>query len=179
MPNPLTKMTRKKSSINDNKLKLHKTFSTYETKKKETEEIYKKAVELHINEGSSTREIAFRLGVSKSSVGRHLIAFKNGISVESVQPNCGQPKISASSRQFLSQCVARQDRPTSKLLANAFISSKSVEITPRTVRNHLNRMDYKNTIPRRIPLLTELHMQKRYEWCIEWASKFWLEKSMV
>jgi len=166
-------MTTKKSFKEDSKENSQEVVSTYETKKKESEEIYKKAVDLHLSEGLSTRKIASRLGVSKSTVARHLAAYKRGIPVENVKPNCGPPKVSASSRQFLSQSVARQERPTSKSLASALFTSKGVEVTPRTVRNHLNRIDYKSSVPRRIPLLSELQQRKRYEWCIEHREFNW------
>lgn len=158
-------MTRNKRSKKQQKQEIEEITATYETMKKETEEVYKKAVELHLNENLSTRIIAERLGVSKSAVARHLIAFKNGVSVESVQPNCRTPKVTASSRQFLSQSVARQELPTSKSLANALLAAKGVEVTPRTIRNQLKKIDYKSSIPRTVPMLTELQQQKRYEWC--------------
>jgi hypothetical protein len=42
---------------------------------------------------------------------------------------------------------------------------KGVSASPQTVRNHLKKLDYKSSIPRKIPLLTTNHESARVEWC--------------
>ena len=157
---------------------------THENMKKDTENIYKKIIELHKNENESVRSIASHLNIGKSTVSRYINAYKPNTPVEAMLPQGRPPKIRPIDRTFLGQCVASNAQPTSKSLASALLTSRNVEVTARTVRNHLKRLDYKSSLPRVIPLVTDLQQQKRYLWCLEhrefnWAKVWFSDETYI
>ena len=130
-------------------------------RKKATQEIYQKIVELHTNDALDCRAIAAKVFVGKSTVARYLAHWRSGDPVDSVRPIGPTPKILNTNRSFLGQAVARLAVPTSKSLARELFTSKGVTVSPRIVRRHLNAMNYKNAVPRPIPLLTHSQQAKR------------------
>ena len=147
--------------------------SAYETQKKRTEELYKQIVELHNDEHLGCRAIAKRLNIGRSTISRHLAAWRNGIPVEEMKPYCRPPKVTPQIRSALGQLVAKQNVPTSKSLATWLSTSMKVYMASRTVRNHLVALDYKNSIPRSVPKLTVQQQQKRVDWCRQHSEFDW------
>lgn len=148
--------------------------TVYENKKKRAQEIYKKVVELRVNEGLSYSAIARKLEITKTSVYRHLDSWRKGVPVEETKPAGRPQKITPQLRQTLGQLVARSDVPTSKALARDISAKTGTPITPRAVRMHLsNHMGYKSSIPRPVPFLTPLQQEKRVEWCLQHRDFNW------
>ena len=156
------------------KSKPSRAVSVYQRAKKSTEKLYSLIVSIFVEEGLSQRAIANRLRVSKGTVYRHLCAWKQRLPVEDMKPAGRPPKITPPIRSTLGQLVASQTVPTSKSLATALSKTNSaLNVTPRTVRNHLKFMNYQSSIPRTIPLLTDLQQQKRVEWCLNHLDFVW------
>jgi transposase len=150
------------------------TSTVYENKKKRAQEIYKKVVEIRVNEGLSYSAIARKLEITKTSVYRHLAWWKKGVPVEGIKPNCRPQKVTPQLRQTLGQLVARSDVPTSNTLAKTISAKTGTPITSRTVCRHLsNYMGYQSSVPRAVPLLTSLQQQKRVEWCLQHRDFNW------
>jgi transposase len=137
----------------------------YNEKKKESENLFKQIVEIYVNEQSSVRTIANQMKISKSTVSRFIRSWKKAVPVEEIRPNCRPQKVTAEIRSYLGQCVAAQERPTSKSIARSLSESKNVTVSPQTVRTHLKRLNYKSSLPRTIPLLTVKQLDRRLEWC--------------
>ena len=77
------------------------TRSAYETQKKRTDDLYREIVEIHETEGLSGHLIAERLGVGKSTVYRHLAAWRQRVPVEQMKPYCRPPKVTPQLRSTL------------------------------------------------------------------------------
>ena len=166
------------------KSKEKRTSSKYEEEKNRTQKLYKEIVDIHVNERISVRDIAAKVNVGKSTVSRYIRSWKSGVAVEDMKPYCRPPKINPGHRSFLGQCVATQAKPTSKSLANALSASKGVLVSPQTVRNHLKRLDYKSSHPRKIPLLTTKQERARVEWCIrhqdfDWSNVWFSDETYI
>lgn len=155
------------------KSKEKKTSSQYEEVKKRTQKLYEEIVDIHLNERVSVREIAAKVNVGKSTVSRYIRSWKSGVAVKDMKPYCRPPKINPAHRSFLGQCVAAQAKPTSKSLANALSASKGISVSTQTVRNHLKKLDYKSSLPRKVPLLTTKQALARVEWCIQHKNFDW------
>ena len=166
-------MTRNKNEYNTPISEQLTSTGTYEQRKKDQEELYKKIIELHIHENASVRSIATKLNIGKSTVSRHIKAWKANTPVAEMVPQGGQPKIKPPERTFLGQCVASHPHPTAKSIASALLTSRNVEVSPQTVRNHMKSLDYKSSVPRKIPLITDNQQEKRYQWCIEHRGYNW------
>jgi transposase len=156
----------------------------YKTRKKCTEDLYRKIVELHSNESLSCRAIAEKLGVGKSTVSRHLVSWRSNVPVEEMKPYCRPPKITPKQRSILGQLVTRQDVPTSKQLTAVLLATTGTPVSSRTVRRHLVDMNYKSSVPRTIPLLTATHVQKRVEWCMQhqgfdWSNTWFSDETYI
>ena len=149
------------------------TKLTYKESKKDAGEKYEQIIELHIHEKASVRTIASKLNTTKSTVSRHIATWKACTTVEEKKPQGRPPKITPRERTFLGQCVAAQEQPTSKSLVSALLTSRNVEVTPQTVRNHLKTLGYKNSLPKKIPLITHVQQQNRLQWCIKHQQYNW------
>jgi transposase len=151
------------------------TSSTaYENNKNRTQEIYKKVVELRINESLTYSAIARKLEISKTAVYRHLSKWKRGVPVDEIKPQGRPRKVTPPFRQTLGQLIAKQDVPTSKSISKALSAKSGMEISARTVRRHLsNYMGYQSSVPRAVPFLTSLHKKKRVEWCLQHRDFNW------
>jgi transposase len=135
--------------------------------------LYKEIVDIYVNEGISVRNIAEKVNVGKSTVSRYIRSWKSGVAVEGMKPYCRPQKITPSHRSFLGQRVASQAKPTAKSLSNVLSASKGVSVSSQTVRNHLKRLDYKSSYPRKIPFLTAKQVRARVEWCIQHTNFDW------
>jgi len=149
------------------------TSSPYEEEKNRTQKLYKEIVDIFVNERISVRDIAAKVNVGKSTVSRYIRSWENGVAVEDMKPYCRPSKITPSHRSFLGQCVASQAKPTSKSLSRVLSASKGVSVSSQTVRNHLKRLDYKSSHPRKIPLLNAKQVCARVEWCIQHTDFDW------
>lgn len=146
---------------------------SYTERQKQKSELYQQIVNLHAIQGLSCRKIAANLSIGKSTVSDYIQRWKCGIPAEDTKPNCRPPKINSVARSFLGQLVTRQAQPTSKTLSASLSASKNICVSPRTVRRHLRSMTYDNSVPRPIPLLTDAHIHKRVQWCMEHQDYDW------
>ena len=85
--------------------------------------------------------------------------------VEEKKPRGRPPKITPRDRSTIGQLVARNEVPTSKQITTELSTTIGTSVTPRTVRRHLVDMDYKNSVPRKVPLLTAKQKTTRVQWC--------------
>jgi transposase len=145
----------------------------YENKKKEARRRYEEIMDMRLNEKRSIRSIASILSIAKSTVFRYISLWKNDIPVENIRL-CSRPrKIKSTDHSFLGQAVAAQVLPTAKSLTAALRISKGIVVSPQTVRNHLKKLDYQCSIPRKIPLVTPLQERNRINWCLQHKDLDW------
>ena len=131
----------------------------------DNQKLYIDIIELRNNQKLTYDQIAAKLKCHRSTVGKYISLFKKGIPVEEIKDSHRPRKLEPHLHSFIGQTVSKICLPTSKNIKKAIKISKKVDVTPRTVRRHLNEMGYKNTIPKKIPSLTKVHKDKRIQWC--------------
>jgi len=141
--------------------------------KTECEELYTKIVDLVETEKLTYQAISNMLNISKTTVHNYIEKWKKRVPVLDIRPRGGITKITPKIRQGLGQIVTRENVPTSKAITREVCNSYGVEVTPRSVRRHLNTMGYKSSVPKPIPSLTDKQKKKQYDWCVEHLEYDW------
>lgn len=126
------------------------------------------------NEGLSCRDIAGRIGISKSSVSRALQLFKE-TGQYSGRKRSGRPRVTTRRDDLLIRRAA---------VRNPFISSREIvmdlpqlKVSPRSVRRRLAvEFNLRSRCPARKPLLTDGQRKKRVAFCkkyAHWSAENW------
>jgi hypothetical protein len=73
---------------------------------------------------------------------------------------------------------------TSKDIAQAIQADISVTVTDQTVRNHLSKLLYQNSVLRIVPFITVLQKEKRVQWAqdhrnFDWSNVFFSDETMI
>lgn len=145
---------------------------------------YQKIVELHSEGGKTQPEIASELGVSLATVERYLSKWRRGLPVEEVR-SVGRPtQLTDSVRRSIIAQIQRDEFSTSRDIAGAIENDGTGRMTDRTVRNHLARMSYQNSLPRVIPFITDDQKMKRVEWAqahrwSDWNEVFFSDETTI
>lgn len=128
--------------------------------------------------GLSGREVARMLGMSQSTIQRHLERFRATGGVED-RHRSGRPR--CTSRQddrYLQLSALRNRTVTSSTLRNQLMNTANVNVSSRTVRRRLRESGLASRRPAiRIPL-TPAHRRARVAWCrqhITWTRRQWGE----
>jgi transposase len=151
--------------------------------KKTAKEVYVRVAESYDNGHRSTREIAEDTGIPQRTVARYLDKYRRGIPVIEVQ-NRGRPSLlSQEDIACLISLLSENQFLTSKQLCAELNSRRGVEVTPMTIRNHLHRLEYRNGLPRNVPVLTEAAKEKRLRFAVanegtNWDKDFFLMRQL-
>lgn len=91
-------------------------------------------------------------------------------------------------RKQIRSLISANEHISSKGISAALASGSprrgSIKVAPSTIRRSLNDMNYKNSTPTRVPHLTEIHKQKRIEWCkkhekMNWKKVIFSDETMI
>jgi transposase len=151
---------------------------------KTAKEVYARVAESYDNGHKSTREIAVDTGIPQRTVARYLDKYKSGVPVKEVQ-NRGRPSILCQKDiACLTSLLSENQFLTSKQLCAELVFRRRVEVTPMTIRNHLHRHEYKNGLPRNVPVLTEVSKEKRLLFAtanesMNWDKVFFSDETII
>ena len=128
--------------------------------KSQNEGIYARVVELCSDKGLSYRQVAQELQISKSTVGSYMKKWKAAIPLSDIRPQGRHPILDNSGKQRIRGFLLKSPYVTSKEIATELSGTtsgyKPLQISPRTVRRNLRKMDFKNSIPVSVPAITDL-----------------------
>lgn len=145
---------------------------------------YQKIVELYSNGEKTQKEIASELEISVASVERYLSMFRRGIPVEEVKTN-GRPwKLTDAVRRCIVAELQKDEFSTSRDISRAIGSSETGTVPDRTVRKYLAELDYRNSLPRTIPFITDVQKAKRVQWAqahrnFDWSTMFFSDETSI
>jgi transposase len=138
-----------------------------------TSELYQSIVDAHLSGKKNNSEIARALGVSEGTVRNYLKKWTRGEPVESTRGR-GQPrKITSEISSFIGKILQEDSLATARTIASKVQSSKGVTVSSSCVSKHLQKLGYRYSKPKQIPLLTKTHKQHRVEWCRRFANFDW------
>jgi transposase len=152
--------------------------------KLEAKDSYTRVVESYNNENTTIRAISRDTGIPRSTVARYLNKYKKAVTVDEVQ-NQGRPsKLDDGDIKCITKLLSEKPFLTSKELSDELKRRRKVNVTPRTIRNHLHRLKYKNSRPRDVPMLTEAAKEKRLRFATEnkdtdWEKIFFSDETMI
>jgi transposase len=136
-------------------------------------DLYSRIIQLFQDEAKDVESIARECRISQRTVKRYLDKWRHGVTVEDIQ-GVGRPRsFSQTDRVTLSRFVGEDSFATSNELARKMAKSTGVVCSPRTVRRTLKSLNYRNSIPKAIPMLTEAHKRARVEWANENVNRDW------
>lgn len=156
--------------------------------KKQNEGKYARVVELCSEKGLSYRQVAQELQISKSTVGSYMKKWKAKIPVSDIRAQGRQPILDNSGKQrirgFLLKSPCATSKEISTELSGTTSDNKPVQISPRTVRHNLRKMDFKNSLPLSVPAMTDAQKEKRLEWCrlhqeTDWTKVLFTDETMI
>lgn len=129
-----------------------------------------------MEEGYSQREVAQRIGVHHTTVGRCLRRFRE---TDSYTRRPGQGRKKSTSQiddRFIRQQALRNRFLTGNELKNRLRDVRNVEVSSRTVRRRLNGFGLTARHPAKGPLLTREHKRARLDFArehVEWTLNDW------
>jgi transposase len=138
--------------------------------------------------GNSYSVIATALGVSKSTVSRYLAKWRARIPVDGVGVVGRPKKVTENVRKQIRSLISANEHISSKGISAALASGSprrgSLEVAPRTVRRTLLEMNYKNSTPTRVPILTDRHRHQRIDWCrkhfkFDWKKVVFSDETLI
>ena len=108
-------------------------------------------------------------GVSKATVFRLLKTFKNPRPVK----NGRQTSLSSSNRQLLRLIAYKWPHLSNIQLSKKLEERGGPKVSIRTIGRALKTMDIQRKKPKPVPLLTDVHRQKRLAWCLRHRHQDW------
>ena len=149
-----------------------------------TQLCYQKIVELHAEGTKTQSEIADELNISVRTVERYLQMWRHGVPVEDIK-EVGRPSLLTEPvrRSIITQ-MQRDEFSTSKDIAKAMETDGTAAVTDRTVRNYLSHLTYQNSLPRAVPLITDVQKEKRVQWAethrqFDWSTVFFSDETTI
>jgi transposase len=139
----------------------------------DAKDTYIRVAESYCNGNRTVRAIARVIGVPKSTVALHLDKYKKSVPVNEVQNQGRQSKISDEDMKCITRLLSENQLLTSKQLSDELAHRRNVKVSPKTIRNHLHRLNYKNSRPRNVPMLTEAAREKRLLFATENTNTDW------
>jgi transposase len=109
-----------------------------------------------------------------STIYDHIKKLKKNIPLKPLS-RPGRPKqLSPKKCRHLGKLVSANKFSTCSELANILNGKHpNLNISKRTVLNELHRLNYVSTVPKTIPLLTDLHKQRRIEFAMKYRRQNW------
>lgn len=141
--------------------------------RKPAADIYTQISEMCAMEETSNATIAQTLSISKSTVAKYRGLWERRTPISEINESGRPRKIQPSDRTFLASHLSRNKQAHSRDMSATLLEKRGVTVSPRTVRRELQNLDYKTSVPRKIPLLTLAHKQKRIDWCREHLEFNW------
>jgi len=137
-----------------------------------------------LSAGYSSRKVASKLGVGKSTVARSL----KDLDISKENRHGGQPsKLSDGDTRCLIRQIAT-GRMDNAVEATQYINEHLTQpVNPQTVRNALKKNDYVAVVKVKRPLLTKAHRQRRLKWALEhqnwtvedWKRVLWTDETKI
>jgi len=146
--------------------------------------LYQKIVELSDLHNKTQKQIADELGVSVRTVKNYLSMFRRGVPIDDVK-DVGRPsQLTDTVRRKIVAQLEQDQFSTSKDISRAVNNDEAEEISDRSVRNYLKILDYQNSLPRTVPLITGAQKVKRVEWAIthrefNWERVFFSDETTI
>jgi transposase/predicted transcriptional regulator len=139
--------------------------------------LYADIVSLRNEKHLTYSQIAQELGVSKYAVWSYLSKWKRHVPVKEISGKGRPKKVDDSTTKQIRSIVATNKRVSSRYITNKVNKSRNnmekESVSEWTVRRHLKRMSYKNTVPLAVPNLTDIQKAKRIEWCRRYRRQSW------
>ena len=112
--------------------------------------------------------------ISLSTIYNYIKKLENGESLDH-KPRSGRPrKLSPNQRRHLGQLVTSNKYSTSTKLANILNKHHpDLNVSSRTVLNELHNLQYRCTVPKSIPLLTDRHKECRLAFAAKYRRQNW------
>jgi transposase len=144
---------------------------------------YQTIVELHL-EGKNQKYISAELEITARTVQNYLSKWRKGEAVEEVK-TVGRPsKLTAAVRGSIVAQLEKDGFSTSKDITRAISHDDAPTVTDRTVRNYLAELNYRNSLPRSIPIITDAQKTVRVQWAqnhrqFDWSTVFFSDETMI
>ena len=138
-------------------------------------EIREKVIKFN-DEGMSTRQIARRLDLPKSTAHNILLKFKKTGAVANVAGRGRKRKTSQRTDRLIKQLAMKNRKTSAAKIATEVKNATQTDICPQTVRNRLNETGLHGQVPRKKPLISKKNKTKRLNFAREHANKspeFW------
>jgi len=112
--------------------------------------------------------------ISLSTIYNYIKKLENGESLDH-KPRSGRPrKLSPNQRRHLGQLVTSNKYSTSTKLANILNKHHpDLNVSSRTVLNELHNLQYRCTVPKSVPLLTDRHKECRLAFAAKYRRQNW------
>ena len=125
------------------------------------------------NEGVRTaKEIQARTNISLSTIYDNIEKLKKTGTVDHAKGNGRPKKITETARRAIGQYVRKDSSIPTRTMA-VKLATKGIEVSHSTVSRHLASTGYLNSLPRKVPMLTDAHKQARVEWARKHLNDNW------
>ena len=139
----------------------------------ERQNLYVRIVCAFENGITDVKELAKRFGVCDRTIRNYLYSWRAAVPVDDIRAPGRPAAITSRGRSTLARIVSDTPLSSSSEIASKFESQSGTKCTPKTIRNTLHSMGFKSSIPRAVPLLTDQHKLKRFEWSQANADRDW------
>src|SRR4051794_20617588 len=120
---------------------------------------------LYFSGERSPKVIAKKTGLNKSTINFQLKKLKNNGNLKHRGGNGRQYAITSKMSNSIAQQIRYNSERTTTEIARNLHKTFQTAVGNSTIKKWLKKHQYKNVLPRRIPMLSEIHRQKRVEWC--------------
>jgi len=129
---------------------------------------------LHLwNEGiRNGQEIYRRTNIPLSTIYDNIKKIKEKGTVDHAQGNGHPRKITERTSKIIGQSIRRNDSISTWTLARK-VSNTGVDVSHMTISRHLTAYEYSKALPKRTPMLTKAHKQRRVEWARQHLNDNW------
>ena len=145
------------------------------------QQLYQNIVDLHSTHNKTQSEISEQLGITTRTVRNYLSMFRRSVPIDVVKDTGRPTKLSGTVRNRMIAELEKDPFSTSKDITRAVNVEENGGVSDRTIRSYLKTLDYKSSLPRNVPFITNVQKVKRVEWAeshrdFDWSSVFFLMK---
>jgi transposase len=150
----------------------------------ENKKMYQRIVHLHETEKKKQMDIASELGITDRTVRKYLSMYRKGIDVDEVK-DIGRPTLMTDTiRQKIGEKLVQDVFSSSKDIANAINANETTKVGDRSVRNFLRTLNFKNSLPRAVPMITDAAKAARVDWArshrqYDWSTTFFSDETTI
>jgi transposase len=133
----------------------------------------------------SLSKISKLLKIHRTTVSRTIKNYLNRNNLTTL-PKTGRPKLLTSKdKTILKKIVKKNNKKSAEQIRNKFIEKTNIEVSTKTIRRNLHKMNIFSRIPAQKPLLNDQQRENRLKWCIErkdwtvqkWKTIIWSDES--